>query len=155
MTRTDKRLRLCILLLIANLTFIWGNSLLPAETSRAISDWLQGILSGLFSGDAGGAAGGSGLLRKLAHFAEFCGLGLCLGWLFGMLKRNMLRPFLWGVAAACVDETIQLFVPERGPGILAVCIDAAGVAAGIGLLLFGYDLINRVKQSIQSGGKSK
>lgn len=154
MIRTDKRLRLCVCILIANLAFIWGNSLLPAEVSRAISDWLHGILSWLFRGNAGGA-GGSGLLRKFAHFAEFCSLGLCLGWLFGMLKRNMVRPFLWGVAAACVDETIQLFVPERGPGILDVCIDAAGVAAGIGLLLFGQYLINRVKQTIQTGGKSK
>ena len=44
MIRTDKRLRLCITLLICNLIFIWGNSLLPGEISGAFSDWVKSIL---------------------------------------------------------------------------------------------------------------
>ena len=42
---TDKRLRLCTALLIANLVFIWGNSLLPGEISGAFSDWVKSVLS--------------------------------------------------------------------------------------------------------------
>lgn len=152
MIRSPKRLRLCICLLVANLAFIWGNSLLSAEASKALSDWLHGILSGVFSpggGTAGG--GGSGLLRKIAHFAEFCCLGLCLGWLFGMLKRKSWRAFLWGTAAACADEGLQFLAPDRGPGLRDVCIDALGVAAGILLILFGHHMIKK-KSTIQSGG---
>jgi len=137
MIRTDKRLRLCCCLIAALLTFIWGNSLMPGWISQAISDWLAGLLLGT-QPVGGEMAAGSGILRKLAHFTEFLGLGMCLGWLSGMLRKGRIRPFLWGVLAAVMDETIQCFVPERGPGIKDVCIDSAGVLAGIILLWYGH-----------------
>lgn len=142
MKRTDKRLRLCITLLICNLIFIWGNSLLPGDVSGAFSDWVKGILSKLFSGDPNGPSGG-GLLRKLAHFTEFTALGMCLAWLHGMLQKGRLQPFFWGVAAAAADETIQRFVPDRGPSIRDVCIDSAGVLMGIVLLWLGYSYFKK------------
>ena len=142
MIRTDKRLRLCTALLICNLVFIWGNSLLPGEVSGAFSDWVKAILSKLFSGDADDSSGG-GLLRKVAHFTEFAALGMCLAWLHGMLQKGKLRPFLWGVLAASVDETIQRFVPDRGPSVKDVCIDSAGVLAGIILLWIGHDYFQK------------
>ena len=137
MIRTEKRLRLCTVLLVCNLAFIWGNSLLPGEVSGAFSDWVRGILEALLPGDGISTAGG-GLLRKFAHFTEFCALGLVLSWLFGMLRKKRCWPFLCGAAAACIDETIQMFVPDRGPGLKDVCIDSCGVAAGIILLHFGH-----------------
>ena len=116
---------------------IWGNSLLPAEASGQISGTLKVFLDGLFApGEA--TPSGDGLLRKFAHFAEFGTLGLLLGWLFGMLGKRPLPAFTLGVAAACIDETIQIFVPGRGPGIRDVCIDSCGVAAGMLLLYLGY-----------------
>ena len=142
MIRTDKRLRLCTALLICNLVFIWGNSLLPGEVSGAFSDWVKAILAKLFSGDADDSSGG-GLLRKVAHFTEFAALGLCLAWLHGMLQKGKLRPFLWGVLAASVDETIQRIVPDRGPSVKDVCIDSAGVLTGIILLWIGHDYFKR------------
>ena len=142
MKRTDKRLRLCITLLICNLIFIWGNSLLPGEVSGAFSDWVKSILAQLFT-SAPGAPSGGGLLRKIAHFTEFTVLGLCLAWLHGMLQKGRVRPFLWGAAAAAVDETIQRFVPGRGPSLKDVCIDSAGVLTGIILLWFGYAFVKK------------
>ena len=142
MIRTDKRLRLCAVLLICNLIFIWGNSLLPGEVSGAFSDWVKVILSKLFAGDPDDSTGG-GLLRKMAHFTEFAALGMCLAWLHGMLQKGKLRPFLWGVLAASVDETIQRFVPDRGPSVKDVCIDSAGVLTGIILLWIGHDYFKR------------
>ena len=153
MKRTDKRLRLCITLLICNLVFIWGNSLLPGEISGAFSDWVKSILARLFTGDSNAPAGG-GLLRKIAHFSECTALGLCLGWLHGMLQKGRLRPFLWGAAAAAVDETIQRFVPDRGPSLKDVCIDSAGVLTGIILLWFGYYFVKK-KSAILSLEVSK
>lgn len=137
MIRTEKRLRLCTALLICNLIFIWGNSLLPGEVSGAFSDWVKSILTHMFPVGPEEDSGG-GLLRKLAHFTEFAALGMCLAWLHGMLQKGKLRPFLWGVLAASVDETIQRFVPDRGPSIRDVCIDSAGVLTGIILLWTGY-----------------
>ena len=151
MKRTDTRLRLCITLLICNLVFIWGNSLLPGEVSGAFSDWVKSILSQLFSGAPAGPSGG-GLLRKIAHFTEFAALGMCLAWLHGMLQKGKVRPFFWGVLAAAVDETIQRFVPDRGPSIRDVCIDSAGVLTGIILLEIGY-VLTKPNQQISNGGK--
>ena len=85
-------------------------------------------------------------LRKLAHFTEFTALGLCLTWLFGMLQKGRLPAVAWGVAAACVDESIQLFVPDRGPGLRDVGIDTCGVLTGMILLSIGYDCLCKRKK---------
>lgn len=137
MIRTKTRMQVCVALLIVNLAFIWGNSLLPGEISGAISDWFKGFLALLF-GMGEGSPGGGGLLRKVAHFTEFACLGVCFRWFWGMLISKRLRPFLYALGSAlvvaCIDETIQIFVPLRGPGIKDVCIDAAGALTGILIL---------------------
>ena len=78
------------------------------------------------------------LSGKLAHFAEFTCLGLLFSRLWGMLTQK--KPFLWsllcGAAAAAIDETIQLFVPGRGPSLKDVGIDTLGVCLGIVILYF-------------------
>lgn len=141
MTQSRQRLRLCAALIAVNLVFIWGNSLLPAEISSAFSQWVKGILQMIFPGSLSGE-GGSGLVRKLAHFCEFCVLGLLLTWLFGMLCRKVLLgkglSLLCGAAAAGIDETIQCFVPGRGPSLRDVGIDTLGILLGIFLLTAGY-----------------
>ena len=139
---TDKRLRMCRILLVCTLIFIWGNSLLPGEISGAFSDWVKAILARIFSTGPEKDAG-SGLLRKLAHFSEFTALGIWLAWLHGMLEKGRIQPFLWGVLAAAIDETIQRFVPDRGPSIRDVCIDSAGVLTGIILLWLGYNYLKK------------
>lgn len=138
MIRTANRLRLCVALLTVNLIFIWGNSLLPGSVSGAISQWLRDLIALLFPGGLDEPDAGHGLLRKLAHFTEFCTLGMCLRWLFGMLctrrVKYLLLSFVAGAAAACIDETIQCFVPGRGPGLKDVGIDTLGVVLGIVLI---------------------
>lgn len=133
MKQLDKRFRLAIILLIVNLTIIWGNSLLPGEISGAISGFVRDLIALLLPGD--GAPGeGHGLLRKLAHFTEFASLGMILAWIIGMLSRPIPLSLAAGFAAACIDETIQMFVPDRGPAFTDVLIDTSGVLTG--LLLF-------------------
>lgn len=139
MHRTNRRLHLCTALLLCNLLFIWGNSLLPGDSSGALSEWVRSLL-GSFLPPA--QAPGSGhFLRKLAHFTEFACLGALLVWLHGMLGRKAASTaalaLLGGFLTACVDETIQLFSPGRGPSLKDVGIDTAGAATGIFLLLLG------------------
>lgn len=145
----DKRC-ICILLILLNLCFIWGNSLLPAAQSQELSDWVMELLPE-FTNEEVADEDESTLLRKIAHFAEFTVLGLLLSWLFRMLRKHPWYPLLWGVAAAFIDETIQYFVPDRGPGILDVGIDTCGVLMGMLLLQIGYFLMKQ-KQSKQDGG---
>ena len=151
MIRTEKRLRLCTALLICNLIFIWGNSLLPGEISGALSNWLKDILAAILPGGESEPSGG-GLLRKLAHFTEFACLGMCLTWRMGMLQKHPGFALLFGAAAACVDETIQRFVPDRGPSIFDVGIDTCGVIVGMTLLLTGHHLMKR--KSIFGGNRT-
>ena len=145
MIRTPKRLRLCTVLIAVNLAFIWGNSLLPGEISGAISDGVKNLLRWCLSflGLPSGGGGGGGLLRKAAHFTEFACLGGLFTWLFAMLQRPRALALGCGFLAACVDETIQIFVPDRGPGVFDVLIDTAGVAAGVLFLLILYKIKGR------------
>ena len=149
MMRTPTRLRLCITLIVCNLIFIWGNSLLPGEISGALSDWLKDLLAPLFGWeDEGGGQGG--LLRKVAHFTEFAALGVCFRWLWGMLstKRSaqVLIPLGSAIAVACIDETIQIF-SERGSSVTDVWIDGLGylIAAIVVTVLYGFvSLIGKI-----------
>ena len=135
MKRSKIRMTLALALIAVLLAFIWGNSLLPGEISGAFSGWVTELLSRLFGRPPSDAQTGHGLLRKLAHFTEFACLGMSLYWLFSMLGKKFYIPLLCGFLVACTDETIQCFIPDRGPAVKDVAIDTAGVAVGIAILL--------------------
>lgn len=145
-SRTNRRMTLCLCLLAALLIFIWGNSLLPASASSALSQWVRDLLG--FTSH-GSAEAGEGVLRKIAHFSEFSLLGMTLSWLYAMLLQKQpvvaAASLLCGITAACVDETLQGFSPGRNPSLIDVSIDTAGVALGIGLLLTGYIILKNIK----------
>ena len=142
MIRTEKRMWLCAVLLVLNVAFIWGNSLLPGEVSGAFSDWVKELLAKFLASDDLSSSDG-GLLRKLAHFSEFAMLGMLFSWLFGMLQKGRRWAALCGFFTACVDETIQRFVPDRGPSIMDVGIDTCGVLTGMLLILIGYSILTK------------
>jgi VanZ family protein len=106
--------------------------------SRVLSAWLPvvawaGLIFALSSiPDLGTGLGGWDLvLRKLAHTADYAGLGL-------LLQRaldNAWASFLLGAAYAVTDEIHQAFVPGRLGSPVDVAIDAAGVAVGVVLAL--------------------
>ena len=149
MERTNRKLRLCIVLLVVNVAFIWGNSLLPGSVSGAISGWIRDVLAAIFPGGFDEPDSGHGLLRKLAHFSEFACLGGLLVWLFAMVQKTRALALLCGVLVASVDETIQRFVPGRGPSIRDVLIDTSGVIVGIGLLLIGHTVYKRANHTLE------
>lgn len=142
MKSNAKRIRICTALLIGNLVLIWGNSLLTGEISGAISGFVTQMLGKLFGMASGESQGGHGLLRKLAHFSEFACLGALLAWrwtLKGETGKNLItQTLLGGLLTACVDESIQRFVPDRGSSLMDVWIDFSGVTAGLTILLLGY-----------------
>lgn len=144
-----KRKALCCVLIALNLALIWGNSTLPGGVSMELSD---GFLALLSQGLPAFAVIGSILIRKLAHFSEFACLGLLLGWLLSPEGgfRGFAAPALLGTLAACVDETIQRFVPGRESSLIDVWIDIFGVCAGILLLRLGYRCIRRRKERKQN-----
>ena len=147
MKKTGKRLFLCITLLIVNLAFIWGNSLMNGTDSGEMSGSFMQWINNLLHLSETGAQTLHLVIRKMAHFTEFACLGLLLTWLFGMMgeKKGHLfcMPLLCGMMAACVDETIQVFTPDRGPSPIDIWIDTCGAAAGIFVMIIGYDYIRK------------
>ena len=123
------------------LCFIWGNSMLPGEESGEISG---GLLLWLKAHFAFLQAMPEVVLRKLGHFSEFMALGFFLCWLFrlnGQVGLHRLTvPLFFGILAANIDETIQVFRPDRGPSVIDVWIDVAGVCVGIGLFRLAFRL---------------
>lgn len=111
---------------------IFAHSLMPAALSEAESYGLLARLAGLLPFLT------ARVLRKLAHFGEFCVLGLLLA---RCLPRDFSRPVLAGALCAMTDETIQLFVPGRSGEVRDVWIDLAGAALGVALTL----LISRIR----------
>lgn len=146
MSRTDAKKRLATVLLIVNLAFIWGNSLMPADISQKISDAVKEVIAAILRliGEDQPTDGG-GLIRKLAHFTEFCILGVVLCRLLSLYGKPIALSLLFGFFAACIDETIQRFVPGRGPRFTDVMIDTGGVALGIGIFLLTVTLIRAGK----------
>ena len=145
--KTSERMLWCRVLIVLNLCFIWGNSLLPGEFSSALSEWVRSVL-GAFLPPAQDSQGGF-LIRKLAHFSEFGCLGFLSAWYFAMIcsKRSKIAvcALLTGSAAAAADELIQLFSPGRCSSPGDVGIDTAGAAAGIAVLLLGHHFYRNAK----------
>lgn len=139
MKRTVPRLWISIIMIAGILCFIWGNSLLPGEDSGELSGFVGQLLLKLFPFLDLASEKGGYLLRKAAHFSEFAALGFSLAWLWGMVSKKklwaLLLPTVSGASCAAIDETIQLFTPDRGPSIKDVGIDTAGVITGIGVLV--------------------
>ena len=144
MIATKKRKTICLLLTMANLAFIWGNSLMTGADSGALSGGILAWINSILGLGEAGAEVVHLLIRKGAHFTEFACLGLLLAWHFAMadVKGAALRafPFLGGLLAACTDETIQIFVDGRGSSLLDVWVDTFGVLTGITVLLLGHHL---------------
>lgn len=144
MIATDKRRRLCKILIFCCLAFIWGNSLLPGSASQTVSDGLKRFLGLPLS--AGVQASGRDLIRKLAHFTEFAVLGWLFGWQVAMAGKKPAWALLLGAACACLDETIQIFTPNRGPGLADVLLDSFGVLAGITALHLGHTICKTIQK---------
>ncbi len=132
-----------IALVALMLLFIWGNSLMPASVSGQESEWvrelLEPVLSFLQAGLSrfGTEVEQSILVRKLAHFCEYMMLGFLVGL---MLERPEGKTRFFPaegicLAAACLDEFIQRFVPGRGPGLKDVLLDFSGATVGVCLAM--------------------
>lgn len=121
--------------------FIFSNSAEVAEASGGksalVTQWINGVLAVL----GFGLRLTEGLVRKLAHFAEYSLLGFWLVLTLRVYTRRVLPYLAWplflGLATAVCDETLQTFIPGRAGQLRDVCIDFAGVTAGIfcGLIL--------------------
>ena len=146
MENGQKKIRFWAIMIICNILFIWGNSLLPGSVSCAISKFVSYVVYQVILGRDGVGGDGHGLLRKVAHFTEFACLGAFLSRFLFLLKKPRLLALGGAFLVACCDETIQRFVPDRGPSFKDVLIDTSGAIVGMIILLVGYAYVNRRKK---------
>ena len=136
--------RILTILLCLNLALIWGNSLLPGSSSDAVSGGVLAFLGRFLPVLL--TETGHTFLRKAAHFSEFALLGLLFCGRHRLAKQGT-PPHLmgFGLAVACIDETIQIFTPGRASSLIDVWIDASGFALGFVMIVVFHTIHNKIK----------
>lgn len=136
--------RILSVLIVLNLALIWGNSLMTGADSGAISGGVLAFL-GRFLPVLLTEAGHT-FLRKAAHFSEFALLGLLYCGRHRLVRQETpLHLMGFGLAVACIDETIQIFTPGRASSLIDVWIDTSGFALGLAVILTAYKIYNKIK----------
>ena len=136
--------RILDILILLNLALIWGNSMLTGLSSEAVSGGVLALL-GRFLPVLLTEAGHT-LLRKAAHFSEFALLGLLYCGRHRLVKGEAPVHLMgFGLAVACIDETIQIFTPGRASSLIDVWIDASGFALGLLLIVIFHTITNKIK----------
>ena len=70
---------------------------------------------------------------------------MILAWIMGMLSKPIPLALACGFAAACIDETIQIFTPGRASSLIDVWIDTSGFALGLVVICTAYTIYNKIK----------
>ena len=136
--------RILTILLCLNLALIWGNSLLPGDSSAAVSGGVLAFLGRFLPVLL--TETGHTFLRKAAHFSEFALLGLLFCGRHRLAKQeNPAHLMGFGLAVACIDETIQIFTPGRASSLIDVWIDASGFALGFVMIVVFHTIHNKIK----------
>jgi len=142
-TEKNKKLVIILSIIIAlTLGFIWIHSMMGQEESGEESGFVYRILCPFFEVFMGEGNVTEFFIRKLAHFTEFCALGIELMLYLNLLLKlskpmKMVNAWVFGTMCALIDETIQIF-SGRGPAIADVWLDSAGCFTGV---LFGICVI--------------
>ena len=148
---TEKRkaaVAVLTVLLLANLCFIWGNSLVSRSDSHDLSVGVLGFLPGFLRDLFPDQEQLVHIVRKAAHFTEFACLGGLSCGLLAATRAVKRHPFfhVWagGFFVAAIDETIQIFT-GRGSQLQDVWLDFAGFSAGLLAVLVVRAVVLRSK----------
>ena len=118
----------------ATITFIFYNSAQVAEVSSGYSGEVTEVVNRILHILSFGIVLTEAVVRKLAHFAEFAVLGLCLTFCLRMYTKRLVAfcawPLLLGLFIAVCDEFLQRFVPGRSSSVKDVLIDFCGICTG-------------------------
>ena len=149
MIQKQKQILLCRILLVLNLTLIWGNSLLNGMESGQMSGGIVEFFMELLRIPADFSDVVHLIIRKLAHLTEFACLSALICWHLRLVNEKQVHQIclavLLAMAAALMDETIQLYTPDRGPSLVDVWIDTLGAVLGVSAVQLGYHLKKKNK----------
>lgn len=128
----NRRLFLVIylIILVAWLAFIFGNSLADGERSSQQSGMVVAFIQSIVDVFDSSVTVDPVLVRNLAHYLEFFVLGAlyCIGTFF--IKAGRVSLWLHSIAlslfTAFTDETVQLFSAGRGSDVRDIWTDFLG-----------------------------
>lgn len=126
--------------LLGTIAFIFINSSQIGSLSSLRSQRVTEIANSVLARIGVGVTLTESMVRKLAHFAEYCLLGFWLMLTLRVYTRRLLAfvawPLLGGLATAVLDEFFQTLVPGRSGQVTDVVIDFAGLLMGLCVALF-------------------
>lgn len=128
---------------IAVMAIIFYLSSQNGEESTNTSNWLMDLIISVV-----GKAPDPNILRTLAHFCEFAGLGFLVNNLIFAFK-DKLKPFICILLSWCyawTDEIHQIFVPERAFQLFDLTVDLGGIVLGTAVFS-GIILIKKHKET--------
>ncbi len=128
---------------VAVMAIIFYLSSQNGEESTNTSNWLMDLIISIV-----GKAPDPNILRTLAHFCEFAGLGFLMNNLIFAIQ-DKLKPLVCVFYSWCyawTDEIHQIFVPERAFQLIDLTVDLGGVILGTAVFCGLFFLINKLKK---------
>ena len=153
----NKRIAIAVLSIVVALTvlFIFSNSLKSREESAKDSTLIAKAIGPILEWLCGCSIENVGhVVRKLAHFSEFCVLGLATAGLVLVIDARRAwwlagYSLLFCLFVAVCDEFIQGFI-GRGSAVGDVLIDFSGAVFGSFLVIFIHLLVKSKKTKNKS-----
>lgn len=128
--------------LLAVLITIFILSAQDGQESSSTSGFFSEFIEAIF-----GQPANESIIRTLAHFCEFAGLGfLVCNFIFAL--KDKLQPFLsvlLSCAYALSDEIHQYFVPDRSCQLTDFAVDSAGIVLGVAVFCIIIFIIKHKK----------
>jgi VanZ family protein len=141
-----------IFVIALTVLYIWSNSLPSIEQSSKQSGKVLKLIETVFRTPPLDTEKNQYIIRKTAHMMEFSLLGLemaVLLFITGVIRlRNIAIILVAGLAAAAMDETIQIFT-HRGSQVSDVVLDFMGALLGIAIGFAVHSLFCRAKDHLQ------
>lgn len=129
--------------LLAVMVTIFILSAQNGEESSSTSGFFTKLIEAIL-----GQPANEDIIRTLAHFCEFAGLGfLMCNFIFSL--KDKLKPFLsiiFSVLYAISDEIHQIFVPERACQLSDLAVDTSGIILGVA----GFCILITIMRKIQN-----
>ncbi len=134
------------IILLAVLITIFVLSAQNGEESSSTSGFFTELIEAVF-----GQAANESVIRTLAHFCEFAGLGLVMcNFIFAL--KDKLKPFLsilFSAGYATTDEIHQFFVPGRACQLSDWAVDFTGIVFGVVVFCVFFFIIRTIKNKRQ------
>ena len=128
--RNKVNIMILAFLCVANIIFIFSNSIPSIPESKKTSEQIMEIVDPVLSNYVEDSDTRHHMVRKSAHVIEFFTLGILLTALLHTLKQSVFWGCSIGIFVALIDETVQIFT-NRGAQLQDVWLDFGSLLAAV------------------------